>query len=199
MEGQQGLPPVRVVREQVIQALTDAFANDHLSVTELEDRLEKAYRAETAGEALALVAGLPGVTAGSAGLVRSAVPVAVEVPHASQRERFLSFMSSQSRRGIWTVPRALDVVALFSDTTLDLTQAALPKDIVDIHVSVYFANVRIVVPSGLRVVNRVGAFAANVESEPALDLAPMTQGAPVVRITGNAVFANVEIVSGRKG
>ena len=74
----------------------------------------------------------------------------------------------------------------------------LPKDIVDLNVKVVFANMRIVVPAGLRVVNRVGAFAANVESEPALDLAPMKPGAPVIRITGNVVFGNIEIVAGHR-
>lgn len=52
------------------------------------------------------------------------------------------------------------------------------------------------VPAGLRIVNRVGAFAASVESEAALDLAPMVPGSPVIRITGNATFGNLEIVAG---
>jgi hypothetical protein len=72
----------------------------------------------------------------------------------------------------------------------------LPQDIVELHVRVIFASVRIVVPPGMRVVNRVGAFAANVESEPALDLAPMIPGSPVIRVSGSATFANLEIVSG---
>src|SRR6185436_12877106 len=112
-----------------------------------------------------------------------------------QRDRFVSIMSSQSRRGVWAVPREMDVVGVFSDTTIDLTHATLPKDIIDLHVNVVFASMTIVVPPGLRVVNRVGAFAANVESEPSLDLAPMKPGSPVVRITGNCVFGSLEIVS----
>ena len=196
MDEQAAGPPVRVVREQVIQALTDAFANDHLTVAELEERLEKAYRATTGDEALALIAGLPGVAAGSRGVAHYTEPVRVTL--TGRPERFFSIMSSQSRRGVWSVPRELETVAIFSDTTIDLTHATLPKDIVDLKVNVLFANVRIVIPPGMRVVNRVGAFAANVESEPALDLAPMKPGSPVIRITGNALFANVEIVSGFK-
>lgn len=196
MEEQRSVVPVGVVRERVIQALTNAFANDQLTVVELEDRLEKAYRATTADEALALIAGLPQAVPGPGGLVAQAQSNELEVRR--EAERILSIMSSQSRRGIWTVPRALDVLAVFSDTTLDLSQASLPKDIIDLHVNVYFASVKIVVPAGMRVVNRVGAFAANVESEPALDLAPMKPGSPVVRITGNAMFANVEIVGANK-
>ena len=196
MEEQKAVVPVGVVRERVIQTLTAAFANDLITVAELEDRLERVYRASTAAEAEALVVGLRAADQPPATAGRELERLDQVAP--TRTERFLSIFSSQSRRGVWTVPRQMDVVALFSDTTLDLTHAALPRDIIDLEVSVIFANMRIVVPPGLRVVNRVGAFAANVDSEPALDLAPMKPGSPVIRITGNAVFANVEIVSGAK-
>lgn len=198
MDEQKAVVPVGVVRERVIQALTDAFANDLISVAELEDRLEKVYRASTAAEAEALVVGLRPLAGAQVAQAQQRNVERAEVVGPTRAERFLSIFSSQSRRGVWTVPRALDVVALFSDTTLDLTHASLPADIVDLDVSVIFANMRIVVPAGLRVVNRVGAFAANVESEPALDLAPMKPGAPVIRITGNAVFGNLEIVAAKQ-
>ena len=195
MDEQRTVVPVGVVRERVIQRLTDAFANDLISVTELEDRLQKAYQATTAAEAEALVAGLPG-TGPVARQADAGFPAAVEIERVPQR--FLSIFSSQSRRGVWNVPRQLDVFALFSDTTIDLTHATMPPDIVDLDVSVIFANLTIVVPPGLRVVNKIGAFAANVESEPALDLAPMRPGSPVIRLSGNAVFGNVEIVAAKK-
>lgn len=194
MDDQRAAVPVGVVRERVIQRLTDAFANDLITVAELEDRLQKAYQAATATEVEALVAGLPGPGSGPGALATSGPPLP-----SLEREprRLLSIFSSQSRRGIWAVPRQLDVIGLFSDTTIDLTQATLPPDLVDIELNVVFANMKIVVPAGLRVVNRIGAFAANVESEPALDLAAMKPGSPVIRLTGNVVFGNVEIVAGR--
>jgi hypothetical protein len=192
MEPPKAAVPVGVVRERVIQTLSEAFANDQLSVAELEDRLEKVYRATNAEEAMALIAGLPS----SAAVAAARHAELAETSVRTRPERFRSFFSSQSRRGIWTVPRAMDVTAMFSDTTIDLTHAHLPSDIIDLHVSVMFANMTIVIPPGLRVVNRVGAFAASVSSEPALDLAPMKPGSPVVRITGNCMFANLEIVSG---
>jgi hypothetical protein len=140
---------------------------------------------------MALIAGLP---------QRAPASAAIDLPQATglpgrKRERMRSIMSSQARRGVWAVPRELRVLGLFSDTTIDFTNAMLPPDIVDLHVNVLFANMQVVVPPGLRVVNQVGAFAANVESQPALDLAPMRPGAPVIRITGNCIFGNLEIVS----
>jgi hypothetical protein len=193
MEPSRAVVPVGAVRERVIQTLTEAFANDVLSVTELEERLERAYRAQNAEEALALIAGLPQRPVGSA-VVASDDARGLAMP-GTRPERFVSVMSSQARRGVWSVPRQLDVIGVFSDTTIDLTNATLPPDIVDLHLKVVFASLTIVVPPGLRVVNRVGAFAANVESEAALDLAPMKPGSPVIRLTGNCVFGNLEIVS----
>lgn len=197
MDDPKSVVPVGAVRERVIQTLTDAFANDVLSVAELEDRLEKVYRATTAAEAEALVAGLQRMPAApDGGRGDSIAPRDPSLERDSQR--LTSILSSQSRRGIWTVPRHLDVFALFSDTVIDLTHASMPQDIVEVRVKVIFASVRIVVPPGIRVVNRVGAFAANVESEPALDLAPMVPGSPVIRVSGSATFANLEIVSGSR-
>ena len=196
MEPPKAVIPVGAVRERVIQTLTEAFANDVLTVAELEDRLEKAYRAQTADEAMALIAGLPQRAAAVASAATSDDPPAAQLTR--QRERFVSIMSSQGRRGAWIVPRALDVVGFWSDTTIDLTHATLPKDIIELHVSIVMASMRIVVPRGLRVVNRVGAFAANVESDPMLDHELMKPGSPVIRITGNCVFGNLEIVSGFK-
>lgn len=196
MEPPKAVVPVGAVRERVIQTLTEAFANDVLSVTELEERLEKAYRAQTADEAMALIAGLPQRAAAVAGQATPDDPPAMGL--SRQREKFRSIMSSQARRGVWTVPREMDVTGVFSDTTIDFTHATLPKDIVEMHVNVVFASMTIIVPPGLRVVNRVGAFAANVELDTSLDLAQMKPGSPVVRITGNCVFGNLEIISGFK-
>jgi hypothetical protein len=194
MEQNLSVVPVGVVRERVIQTLTNAFANDLISVTELEDRLEKAYRATTAEEAMALVAGLPTASPDASAIVASRDASAIP-PH---RERFLSILSSQARRGVWTVPREMHVTGVLSDTTIDLTNATLPSDIIDLRLRVVFANMTIVVPPGLRVVNRVGALMASVESDASLDLAEMKPGAPVVRISGHCVFGSLAIVSGPK-
>ena len=96
---------------------------------------------------------------------------------------------------MWSVPYRLDALAVLSDSVIDLTNTTLPGDIVDIDVRIILASMTIVVPAGLRVVNRVGAFLANVETDSALDLAPMVPGSPVIRITGYATMANLEIVS----
>jgi len=202
MESGHGLVSLPQVRERVIQQLTEAFAQDLISVEELEHRLEHVYRAQSAAETEAIVVDLR--SAAATGSLPSPNPdeprrsrdLAPDVP---SRDRFVAILSSSSRRGPLSVPRRLEALALFSDSVIDLTTASLPADIVDIHVRIVMANMKIVVPAGLRVVNRVGAFLANVETDAALDLAPMVPGSPVIRITGYAMMANLEIVAASSG
>jgi hypothetical protein len=202
MENQHGMVSLPQVRERVIQRLTEAFAHDLISVEELERRLEHVYRAQSAAEAEAIVVDLrSAATTGSLpgpnpDEPRTSRDLVADVP---PRERFVAILSSSSRRGLLSVPHQLEALAVLSDSVLDLTAVSLPADIVDIHVRIFLANMKIVVPAGLRVVNRVAAFLANVETDSALDLAPMVPGTPVVRITGYATLANLEIVAAASG
>src|SRR5256885_14856413 len=59
-------------RERVIQQLSDHFANDRLSLDELEARMDLAYKAATVTDLQRLTADLPSVTA--------AAPVPVAAP-----------------------------------------------------------------------------------------------------------------------
>lgn len=202
MKPEPGMVPLPQVRERVIQQLTHAFAHDMISVEELERRLEHVYGARSVAETEAIVIDLQ-----SAATTGALPGPNVDEPRQSHdvaaptlsRDRFVAILSSSSRRGHWSVPHRLEAVAVMSDSVLDLTAASLSGDIVDIHVRLVMANLRIIVPTGLRVVNRVGAFLANVESDASLDLAQMIPGAPVIRITGNAFVANLEIVARSSG
>lgn len=201
MESQHGMVSLPQVRERVVQQLTEAFTNDLISVEELEDRLEHVYRSKSAAEAEGIVADLR-----SAAATGSLPAPNVDEPRRSRdevatgpsRDRVVAILSS-SRRSLASAPHRLELLSVMSESTLDLTTASLPGDIVDIHVRVVMASVRIIVPAGLRVVNRVGAFVANIETDSALDLAPMAPGTPVIRITGYATMANLEIVAGPTG
>jgi hypothetical protein len=199
MESPHDLVSLPQVRERVIRQLTEAFAQDLISVEELEHRLDHVYSAQSAAETEAIVVDLR--SAAATGSLPSPNP---DEPRQSRdlapdagrsRDRFVAILSSSSRRGPLSVPHRLEALAVFSDSVIDLTAADLPADIVDIHVRVVMASMKIVVPAGLRVVNRVGAFLANVETDAALDLAPMVPGSPVIRITGFATLANLEIVA----
>jgi hypothetical protein len=182
-------------RERVIQQLSEHFANDRLSLEELESRMELAYKAGTLSDLQRLTADLPSAAA-------AAVPAPLppeELPTLSrERERVYSVMSETKRSGAWLVPQRLDLLAMMSDTTIDLTQATLPTGIIDIHVRSICAAVKIVVPPGLQVVSRISSLMSSVrgsgepkEAAAAGSSTAWTQGT-VIRLSGWALMAEVQ-------
>ena len=178
-------------RERVIQQLSDHFANDRLSLDELETRIELAYKAASVGDLQRLTADLPSATASP---VAAPLPADEPAVIAPDRERLFSVMSETRRRGAWLVPQRLDLVALMSDTTIDLTQAALPTGIIDIHVRSICAAVKIVVPPGLQVVSRLSSLMSSVRGggEPNESGGEGWTTGTVVRLTGWALMAEVQ-------
>jgi len=177
-------------RERVVQQLSDHFANDRLSLEELESRMELAYKAASLGDLQRLTADLPSLAAAP---VPAPLP-ADETALAPDRERMFSVMSETHRRGAWIVPQRLDLVALMADTTIDLTQAALPTGIIDIHVRSICAAVKIVVPPGLQVVSRISSLMSSVRGggEPNEQGGAGWKAGTVVRLTGWALMAEVQ-------
>ena len=178
-------------RERVIQRLSDHFANDRLSLDELESRMDLAYKAATVADLQRLTADLPAAPAAPVPVPARAEEVA---PIAPDRERVFSVMSETRRRGAWIVPQRLDLMAMMSDTTIDLTQAALPTGIIDIHLRSICAAVRIIVPPGLQVVSRISSLMSSVRGggEPNEQTAGGWKAGTVVRLTGWAVMADVQ-------
>lgn len=182
-------------RERCIEELSVHFANDRLSLEELESRIERVYKAATVADVQQITGDLPrgGVVPASAG---AAPPMPLAPALTREQERMLFVMSNTRRRGTWAVPQRLDVVALMSDSTIDLTQALLPTGIVDLHVRVFWASLKIIVPPGLQVVNRIDAIMANISggSEPDdVAAAGAWRSTTVVRLSGWAMMGEVRI------
>lgn len=189
-------------RERIIQELSLHFANDNLSLDELESRMERAYKAATVADLRALTADLPQASAPSGGGDRS--PAAAPAPgraavasrdaYVVERDKLVSVMSETKRVGAWAVPQRLNVYAFMSDTEIDLTQATLPPGVVDIHVRALFAAVKVLVPPGLQVVNRLSSIMASVGggSEPDDSQSSAWRSGTVIRLTGWATMAEVQ-------
>jgi hypothetical protein len=185
-------------RERVIQALCHHFAHDRLTTDELEVRLSRAHQARTAPELDALLTGLP---------QSSALPVPVLAPlpaHADATEAPESMarlartagrsidvlFTEQSRTGDWLPPAELRVSATFSGLTLDYTETAIPPDH-QIHVDATFAEVKIIVPPGVRVVCRGSGFLGEFSTKKLEN--PADPFAPTIYVDGMAILGAVTI------
>jgi len=206
---ESSLPLAPQARERAIEELSARFANDELTLDELERRLERVYRVRTHVELDALLSDLRAQSTAVARQADVQRPAAVEpfryaapAPLSSGptspvlpagTERVVSIMSSTKRRGAWRTPQRLEVLAIMSETTLDLTQAVLPDHDIEIHVSAFMAAVKIVVPRGMPVITQVSAFMGSAHNR--CDSMPVTRGYPTIHVTGSAVMGEVKVVA----
>lgn len=194
-------------REQKITELSQHFANDDLTLDDLERRIERVYKASNVVELDEITADLrqammpaPPIKASrmSLGRSRPSVPANYEIENV----RVLSLMSSTKRVGRWAVPRKLDVLAIMSDTKIDLTQAALPPGMIEIDLRLVMAAFKLIVPPNVRVINEMHSVMADVRSKADqfdLDALDAAEGsATVIRLTGYAVMAEAKVIVRRR-
>jgi hypothetical protein len=182
-------------RERVITILSRHFANDGISLDELETRLELAYRASSVAEVRALTAGLSVVDVDSGSVaIRPAPP-----PSQITQSRIVSIMSSTVRRGVWLPPQRLNIDAVMSETRIDLREAQLSSGVMEIPVRAFWASLTIITPPGVNVITEVTTFMAAVSDRSDHGPGMPAHGAPVIRITGWACMAEVSIKTRRAG
>ena len=187
-DGTPSLVALRDRREEVIQRLSDSFANDLLDVDAFEQRVADAHQASSVAALDALVADLAPLPseAKRTALARIEPDPAVA---DEQPKRVLAVFSSIERRGGWTVPRELRTVTVFGNAELDFREARF-AGVTELQVRVVFGNLEIIVPPQLAVdcegAAVFGSFAhgGGAVADP---------GRPLLRIRGAAVFGNVEI------
>lgn len=190
------------VREAKIDELSRHFANDDLSLEDLERRIERVYKAGSLAELESITADLQGlsVPVPSAQTRPARVSSApVSAGSGSDHGRILAIMSETRRTGRWTVPRRLEVVSVMSDTKLDLTQAILPAGVIDVEVRAVWAACKITIPPGVRVINETHAIMAAVRTKgDDLEAVAANPSMPTIRLRGLALMAEVKVVVRRR-
>ena len=176
-------------RDRTIELLSEHFAQDNLTLDQLEQRIDLAYQASSIPALRELTKDLQ--TDAGAVVARTAAPLP-EV-FAPERDRIVSIMANTKRRGTWQPPRHLDVLCVMSETLLDLTEARLHAGVTEIHLRTLMASVKVILPPGVRVVVQPSAFMAEVSDE-VLEQPPVGSQAPVVRITGRVIMTELKVV-----
>jgi hypothetical protein len=167
-------------RIQMAQLLSDAAAQGRLEMVEYEDRLKKAYAAQTFDELDRLSSDLPGV---------ATTAPAIGPGQPAPSTLLLAIMSGFERRGRWNVPRRLTSVALFGGGVIDLRYADFTSADVEIHAYSIFGGQTILLPPELNVdirgVGVMGAFDHIGDAG--------SPGAPHVTVRGFSLWGSVGI------
>jgi hypothetical protein len=168
-------------RIQVAQLLSEAAAQGRLPLTEYEERLTRAYAAQTYAELDRIADGLPGaITRG-----RTGGPV-----RPAPSTMLLAIMSGFERRGRWNVPKRMTTFALFGGGVVDLRYADFTSPDVEIHSYSIFGGQTFLIPPevnvDLRGVGVMGIFDRSVSGDG-------SPGAPCVRIRGFSLWGSVGV------
>jgi hypothetical protein len=202
---------LRARRDQVIEILSDQFAQDHLDVDEFEERVDRAHRAIDLEGLDALVADLEPAPArqamirpepsgdalapaerSSEALTPAERPSEALTMTRPARKSVVSVLGSAKRHGQWRVPETLKVVSVLGSAELDLREALLPPGITDVVVYGVLSEVRVIVPPGLAIESDGVGILADITN---IDRAPRVEDpdAPLVRISGVSVLSELEI------
>ncbi|ORW88650.1 DUF1707 SHOCT-like domain-containing protein [Mycolicibacter terrae] len=168
-------------RIQLAQLLGDAAAQGQLPMSEYEDRLAKAYAAQTYDELDGLRADLPG---------SSVCPHRGGDCKPAPSTLLLAILSSFERRGRWNVPKRLTTFSLWGGGVIDLRYADFTATDVEINAYSIMGGQTILLPPEVNVDIQghgvMGGFDQHVEGRG-------TPGAPTVRVRGFSLWGGVGI------
>lgn len=178
-------------RDRIAGELREALVEGRLTAEEHAERIDAVYTAKTYAELEPIVADLPAPGSGRPAaqpLVRDDA-ADLAPPHA-EPSGIVAIFSGSKRKGRWLVPPKTEVTAIFGGVELDLRRAVLSQREVTISINAIFGGVEVTVPPGVRVANSLtGVFGGS--SGPPDDTDDLD--APVIRITGFAMFGGVDI------
>lgn len=196
-------------RQEAIDRLCEAFADDRLEVEEFERRLELVHRASIADELTRLLADLPAArpparreAPGEPAIEGAVAPVpahrrgrgpalqpAGSVPGVSV---VAGILGGATRTGNWRPARTNYAIGIMGGFELDLRDAVLPPGVTEIRVFAMWGGGEIIVPPDVVLdVSAIGIMGGFEEKYYApADAAP---DAPIVRVTGLAIMGGAEI------
>jgi hypothetical protein len=185
--------PLEDRRERAVRRLGAHFAEDHITVEEFEERVDRAWGATSVAELDALVSGLPALrTEASPELAGATLPARARPDEVRAHGVQIAIMGGSERKGSWTPPRHLTTLAVMGGAGLDLREARFGPGLTEITIVAVMGGVEVIVPPGLAVENHGFAIMGGFEGhdQPSADPDP---DAPRLRIRGVAVMGGVEI------
>jgi hypothetical protein len=191
------LPDLRATdadRERVAERLRAAAAEGQLSFDELEDRLNAAYAARTGGELVPLTADLQ--EPGGALAAPSAEPGAgVTVRRGPGGARWLvAIMGGCERRGRWRLAERATSLNIMGGADLDLSQAELAGEHVELTVFSLMGGADIYVPDNLEV--EVSEFALMGGNSVKLGERPQRTGGPTIKLRLISLMGGTDVKRG---
>ncbi|MFI6322255.1 DUF1707 domain-containing protein [Nonomuraea sp. NPDC050556] len=172
-------------REAVVEQLKWASVEGRLTLSELTERTEAAYGASTHAQLELLTADLP-----------LPGPGAVRVPSVGEpvrkRKWFVAVMGDSKRRGKWRIDSELGAVAVMGDVLLDLREAEVRTNEVEIVATAVMGDIKIIVPDGVDV--EIEGVAIMGDKKVRVQEAQQGMDVPVVRVKAFVLMGDVKVL-----
>jgi hypothetical protein len=174
-------------REQAVQTLCAHYAQEHLSTGELEARFDRVNRSQSRAELITVLSGLPALR----DVTTPSMPLYHTAPSALPpgEKRYLALFSEVKKEGAWTPSRTILARVILGSMVLDLRDAELPLEGIDIDLDVILGDCKIILPPGVGATMDVTAVLGSAIDKTQRAL----PGGPTVRIRGGAVFGEVSV------
>lgn len=169
-------------REQALTQLREACIDGRLTLEEFSDRVETVLTARTQTDLVPAV--------GDVATVR-AVPRSTAKPP----ERIVAVMGDAKRKGRWRIGPATTAIAVAGDCELDLRQAEVSSEEVEITAYAIMGDVKIIVPEGVDV-ELTGVAVMGDKKVKVNDARPLP-GAPLIRVKAYVLMGDVKVQSKR--
>ncbi len=171
--------PLGPEREDTLSRLHRALERDEITLLQFDERVELALSARNRAELAVLTRDL--TVSGKRSL---------PAPASTDAASIVAVLGGADRRGAWSVPGRLRVVAVMGGAELDFRRAELTAAVTEIRCFALMGGVDIIVPSDLRVechgAGIMGAFAST--GNPGAG----NEG-PALRVTGVALMGGVSV------
>ncbi|MEU6740389.1 DUF1707 SHOCT-like domain-containing protein [Streptosporangium sandarakinum] len=177
-------------REAAVELLRVASVEGRLTLGELTERTEAAYTAVTHADLAVLTSDLPPAQGPRPAPAPAPGPARPEGGRA--RRWLVAVMSESKRRGKWRIDRELGAAAVMGEVTIDLRQAEVRTDVVDIFATAVMGSVKIIVPDGVDV--EIDGFVFMGEKKVQVIEAPEGMRVPLVRVRAYALMGEIKVV-----
>lgn len=185
--------PTETVRSEVIDQLIMNYSHGELSYEAFERRLDQAMELQSNEALMGLVEDLPlavdkaFVENKKQGLAPNVVPGDTE-----DVEYMVNVFSGNKRTGVWTVPKEIRSISIFSGCDIDLTDAKFTQNELRIKTFCLFSGNDIYIPENVNVVSKAFCIFGGIDYQTATQVNPNIE-TPTIVIEGLCVFSGIDI------
>ncbi|PRX92369.1 cell wall-active antibiotic response 4TMS protein YvqF [Allonocardiopsis opalescens] len=168
-------------REAAVERLRVAVGEGRLTLEELTERTEAAYLARTRDELARITDDLPADTAPAAP-ARTGEPV-----------RLFAVMGDTVRKGVWSADGPVQAFAVMGDVTIDLCDAQVGSDTVEISAAALMGDIKVIVPEGVAVELEGVTVLGDKRDDTSAAPTPAGQARPRVRVRAYTLMGDVKV------